>query len=224
MRAVSLRPAILLLGALALVGAGLLLPAPRPSSGQIPSATPLPTLIPTPFPTVSPSPSPTPLLPVSCDAFPTQAAAQAAYRNNPATYVILDVPLDGVICIGRPCPCDFLPVSTQRPGEIIPTLPPISIFATPTPVPIVSTAQVQLNQGCNNVSLTWPVNTPLATVAAGVSGTTLIAIWRLETLQGFYVGYSPLPNAPNDYTAVVERLEAAFICVTGPGTLTRQAA
>ena len=42
----------------------------------------------------------------TCGSFPNQAAAQAAYRANPAALGGLDRDRDGVVCESLPCPCD----------------------------------------------------------------------------------------------------------------------
>jgi PKD repeat protein len=84
-----------------------------------------------------------------------------------------------------------------------------------------STEQVQLFAACNNVAATWPSGTPIATVAAAISpGNALTAIWRFDNVGQRFVGFSPIPGAPNDLTTV-NRADAVFICMTSPGTLTR---
>jgi adhesin/invasin len=84
------------------------------------------------------------------------------------------------------------------------------------------TETIQLFAGCNNQSLTWPVGTPISSVASGVSPFgALQAIWRYDAAQARFFGFSPNPNAPSDYTVVIARLEAVFICVNTAATLTR---
>jgi hypothetical protein len=83
-----------------------------------------------------------------------------------------------------------------------------------------------LFQGCTNVALTWPTGTPIDTVANAVSPRdALESIWRQSIVndQQRFVAWSPLPNAPNDYTATGTQLEAVFICMRAQGTLNRPA-
>ena len=96
---------------------------------------------------------------------------------------------------------------------------------SPTPAP-GATESVQLFATCNNVSLTWTAGTPISAVAAGVSPSgALMSIFRYDNVSGRFFGYSPnAPDFANDYQAVATRLEPVFICMSGPGTLTRPAA
>jgi hypothetical protein len=83
------------------------------------------------------------------------------------------------------------------------------------------TEQVQLYTGCNNVSSTYPSGTPASQVFGTVSPqSALIAGWFYNNGQQRFLGYSPLPGAPNDLVTV-NRLDALFICVNGPATFTR---
>jgi uncharacterized repeat protein (TIGR01451 family) len=91
-----------------------------------------------------------------------------------------------------------------------------------TPMPPAA-EEVALVAGCTNVSLTWPDDTPVRTVALAASpSTALIGIWRLDAVAGHFRGWSPLPGAPNDLTTV-RRLDAVFICMRAPGALLRPA-
>ena len=96
---------------------------------------------------------------------------------------------------------------------------------TTTPVHAAATEQVNLAAGlCNNVALTWPSGTPLATVAAAVSpANALESIWRqsIQDDRQVFVAFSPLAGAPNDYTTTSSSLEAAFVCVRAAATLNR---
>jgi hypothetical protein len=80
---------------------------------------------------------------------------------------------------------------------------------------------VTLVAGCNNVALTYPNGTPPTQVAVSPAS-ALDAIWRYDAAAGQFVGYSPLPGAPNDLT-MLNRLDAVFVCVHTPATLTRPA-
>jgi hypothetical protein len=83
------------------------------------------------------------------------------------------------------------------------------------------TEQVQLFTGCNNVTVTWPNGTPTSTVAQNISpGGVLVAIWRFDNANQRFVGFSPIPNAPNDLVTV-DRAQPVFICTNGNGTLNR---
>ena len=91
-----------------------------------------------------------------------------------------------------------------------------------TPARAAVTDTVQLFAGCNNVALTWPGGTNLDTVAAAVTPAgALESIFRYDSTLGRVFSYSPLPNAPVDYTMVTTNLEAVFICMRAPGTLNR---
>jgi Excalibur calcium-binding domain len=48
---------------------------------------------------------------VNCSAFPSQAAAQAAYRANPVGLANLDRDRDGIACEDNPAPFDRTPVN-----------------------------------------------------------------------------------------------------------------
>jgi PKD repeat protein len=82
---------------------------------------------------------------------------------------------------------------------------------------------VQLFAGCNNVAMTWPVGTPMTTVASAVSPpSALMSIFRFDAAAQRFFGFSPTaPSFANDYTAVLVRLEAVFMCMSGPATLLR---
>lgn len=83
------------------------------------------------------------------------------------------------------------------------------------------TEAMRLVTGCNNVSLTWPDGTSPALVARAISpDRALDAIWRYDAVGGRFIAWSPLPGAPNDLL-VVQRLDAVFLCMRAPGTLTR---
>ena len=85
------------------------------------------------------------------------------------------------------------------------------------------TEQVELFTDCNNLTVTWPNGTPSADIAAGVSPAgALRAIWRFDAAAGRFTGFSTqFPNASDLRT--VNRLDAVFICMHAPGTLTRPA-
>ena len=76
----------------------------------------------------SPPPAPAPAGPAAarCADFPTQAAAQAAYRANPQGLANLDADQDGVACEANPCPCDTTPVGAPVAQPPPPPPPPAS--------------------------------------------------------------------------------------------------
>lgn len=97
-------------------------------------------------------------------------------------------------------------------------------FAAPAGVPTAAAPQtepVALSYGCNLVALTWPSGTPPRTVAlATAPAPALAAIWKFDNGAKRFLGYSPLPNVPNDLVRL-SRLDPAFVCVAAPATLTR---
>lgn len=83
---------------------------------------------------------------------------------------------------------------------------------------------VPLTQGCNNVTLTWPAGTSLATVVAALSPvSSLDAVWRFNNPTQAFAGYSPRFPAASDF-ATADRLTPVFVCMRAPGSLTRPAA
>ncbi len=84
---------------------------------------------------------------------------------------------------------------------------------------------VQLAQGCNNVALTFPDNTPSTTVANGVSpASALLSIWKLydpqnQKYHAFFPGATQATDLPS-----INRLDAVFICVNAAATLTEPGA
>jgi uncharacterized protein YkwD len=78
-----------------------------------------------------------------------------------------------------------------------------------------------LAAGCNNVTLTWPTGTPLATVAGAITPAgSLLAIWKFDNSTQRFVGFSAIPGAPNDLREAGS-LDAVFVCVTAAGSLAR---
>jgi hypothetical protein len=90
--------------------------------------------------------------------------------------------------------------------------------------PVVSAQQtetVELFRGCNNVSLTWPNGTPTTMVSAAITpASNLISIWRFNNLQQTFQGFAPQFVQQSDLQTV-NRIDAVFICMSGPGTLAR---
>lgn len=97
-----------------------------------------------------------------CRDYPNQAAAQTAYRANPAGLRHLDRAHDGVACARRPCPCDKVPVVV--PGTSLTPAVSTGFAATALATPIVST-------GFAATALATPITPPFAPpVAAPARG------------------------------------------------------
>ena len=98
--------------------------------------------------------------------------------------------------------------------------PPPMPSPTHTPGP---TETVALAAGCTNVSLTWPDGTPTGAVARAIAPPArLVAIWRYDAAQRRFLAFSPRSAQASDLPTV-DRLDAVFICMDAPGTLTRPA-
>lgn len=103
----------------------------------------------------------------------------------------------------------------------------IFTIAQPSPTPTPGRMDtVQLIAGCTNVVLTWDAGTPLGTVVANIAPARVpISIFKVNGMSNRFLGYSPTAlDFANDYGIVGMRLEAVFICMPSPGTLTRPAA
>lgn len=112
-------------------------------------------------------------------------------------------------------------VAPAQPPGPTPAPPPAPAPSLPA-LAVPATESVPLSAACNNVTLTWPAGTPLGAVAAAINpGDGLVAIWRYDSAQGVFVGFSPRPNAPADYRAIGSRLETAFVCTSAPAVLSR---
>src|SRR5581483_3169052 len=73
--------------------------------------------------------------------------------------------------------------------------------------------------GCNNIALTWPTGTALATVDAAVNpADALIAIWRFDSAAQRFRGFAPAAGPANDLTTV-RMLDAVFVCLSAAGSL-----
>lgn len=73
-----------------------------------------------------------------CSDYPSQAAAQAAYRADPVGHRSMDADRDGIACESNRAPYDRNPVGVGQPAQ--PTAPPA---ATATPRPAATTAPAQ---------------------------------------------------------------------------------
>jgi hypothetical protein len=80
---------------------------------------------------------------------------------------------------------------------------------------------VSLVTGCNPVAATWPDATLIDTVAKGVAPPeSLDAIWLFDPESGTWKGFSAAAPEASDL-ASVNRLDAVFVCVNAPGTISR---
>lgn len=98
------------------------------------------------------------------------------------------------------------------------------IFPPPTPPRIVNLAV-----GCNNVALTYPDGTPVSVVVGSIDPSgAMYAIWRLNSSPPppapgpTYEGFAPAAPQASDLQGV-NFLEAVFLCVSVPATVTMPA-
>jgi hypothetical protein len=88
---------------------------------------------------------------------------------------------------------------------------------------------VNLVVGCNNVALTYPDGTPVGVVVGSINPQgAMYAIWRLNASPSppatgpQYEGYAPAAPQASDLQGV-NFLEAVFLCVSVPATITMPA-
>src|SRR5579884_2353744 len=83
---------------------------------------------------------------------------------------------------------------------------------------------VALVTGCNNIASTFPDNTPTGTITNAVQPqSALLSVWKLVDPQAVrYHGYFPGASQATDLPTV-NHLDAIFVCVSGPATLTEPA-
>jgi hypothetical protein len=92
---------------------------------------------------------------------------------------------------------------------------------TAAPAHAQPTEIIGLFAGCNNVSLTWPNGTEIATVAAAVNpADAVIAIWRFGNAERRFSGFAPSFPAASDLRTI-NTLDPVFICVGRTANLTR---
>ena len=99
----------------------------------------------------------------------------------------------------------------------------------PTDMIPVPMRVVNLVVGCNNVALTYPDGTPVGVVVGSINPQgAMYAIWRLNatpTVPGTgptYEGFAPAAPQASDLQGV-NFLEAVFLCVSVPSTITMPA-
>jgi hypothetical protein len=98
------------------------------------------------------------------------------------------------------------------------------IYPPPEPLRVVNLAV-----GCNNVALTYPDGTAVSVVVGSINPQgAMYAIWRLNatpTVPGAgptYEGFAPAAPQASDLQGV-NFLEAVFLCVSVPSTITMPA-
>jgi hypothetical protein len=99
----------------------------------------------------------------------------------------------------------------------------------PGPIPPEPVRLVNLVVGCNNVALTYPDGTSVNVVVGSISPPgALYALWRLNptpvtpTTGPAYEGFAPAAPQASDLQGV-NFLEAVFLCVSVPSTITMPA-
>jgi hypothetical protein len=99
----------------------------------------------------------------------------------------------------------------------------------PEPIPPEPVRLVNLVVGCNNVALTYPDGTPVNVVQGSVNPPgALYALWRLNATPlapatgPTYEGFAPAAPQASDLQGV-NFLEAVFLCVSVPSTITMPA-
>jgi hypothetical protein len=122
---------------------------------------------------------------------------------------------DGVVR-GSPVPAP--PESTFRSGARIELDIQIAPGSSPPP-----SHTVALVLGCNNVALTFPVGQSTRDIARSVfPADAVVSIWLYSASDARFIGYAPdVPSSASDYTATRSPLEAVFVCMRAPGTLTQ---
>lgn len=95
--------------------------------------------------------------------------------------------------------------------------------ATPAGTPVPGNVDtVALAPGCNPLAATWPSGTAVAAVAAAVSpAEALVSIWKFDVAARRWLGYAPAAPPEVSDLAAVERLDAIFVCMGAPGSVTR---
>jgi hypothetical protein len=124
---------------------------------------------------------------------------------------------------------DFTLVPTGLPGteatlscslDGYPNIPPATHTFTVSLTPDLET--VDLVEGCNPIAATWADGTAIAAVAGAVApAEALDAIWKFDAASSSWEGYSPTAPADVNDLALVNRLDAIFVCVNAAATIAR---
>lgn len=158
------------------------------------------------------------------------ATGQATANLAPGSYVISETPIAGSTLVGFTI--NNVPTATGiftvGAGQTTNVVVANRVTSTNTSTG-TGTRTISLQTGCNNVVNTYPDGTPVATLAAGVVPMTSIdSIWRFDNAgQVFRAAYfAPTAGgiaAPVDIQSL-SRLDAIYVCVTTPATLTEPGA
>jgi len=101
-----------------------------------------------------------------------------------------------------------------------PNIPPATHTFTVSLTPDLET--VDLVEGCNPLAATWADGTAIAVVAGAVDpAEALDAIWSFDAASSSWDGYSPSVPADVNDLALVNRLDAIFVCVNAVATVAR---
>lgn len=104
--------------------------------------------------------------------------------------------------------------------QVPPTPTPTPVLATPTPPSPPTGETVNVGPLCNPVAATWPDGTPVEMVALATTPPPR-GTWKANPGAGGWLGYSgEAPLWVRDL-AVVNRLDAIFVCMDTSGTLIR---
>jgi len=104
--------------------------------------------------------------------------------------------------------------------EGYPNIPPATHTFTISLTPDLET--VDLVEGCNPIAATWADGTAIAAVAGAVApAEALDAIWKFDAASSSWEGYSPTAPADVNDLALVNRLDAIFVCVNAAATIAR---
>ena len=97
----------------------------------------------------------------------------------------------------------------------------VPVCSRPPPAWAGLTEPVALIFGCNAVALTWPTGTPPETVVAALAPTPArVTLWRFDNPTKTFRAYAPAVPAARDLWWL-RTLDAVFLCVDHPTTLTR---
>ena len=100
--------------------------------------------------------------------------------------------------------------------DILPATQTFTVSLTP------ELETVDLVEGCNPIAATWADGTAIAAVAGAVAPPeALDAIWKFDAASATWQGYSPTAPADVNDLALVNRLDAIFVCVNAAATIAR---
>ena len=157
------------------------------------------------------------------------AAGQATANLPSGSYVITETPLAGSTLVGFtinnvPTATGVFTVAVGQPTNILVTNRVTSGSTGTTG----GTRTVQLSTGCNNITNTYADGTSGATIAAGlVPSTSIDSIWRFDNagqvFRAAFFAPAGAGIAPPVDIQTLNHLDAIFVCVTTPATLSEPA-